>query len=392
MALRFDRAKLSKTSRTPQGFLRAPAAFTRTGVFVYEKADGTKIRELRPADEVFNSDSLLTLSGAPVAKDHPAEGLINPANAKRFAIGWGSELVAREDDKVTGSVTIMDQDAIAEIEAGTLAEVSLGYQCRIDRTPGVDPVHGPYDQVQRAIRYNHIALGPAAWGRAGSEVGLRLDSEAAIIDPLAEKSSSAVRTDHQPEGVTMKVKIAGIEFDIPDQAAQALAAERSAQERKDSDVAKLISEHEALQGRFDAAVVELGKVKEKLAEAESPARLDSRVAGRVALVAKARRILGATAECKGTDREIMESALKKAGADVTGKSDDYVSARFDAITDSTSLKALGESRRVAELGAGHSDTPAGGAEPRYDSNTARKKMLQRNAEAWQKPLTISTQK
>ena len=56
--IRYDIGELSAVERTDQGFLRAPAKITRTGVFNYRKADGSIRRELRTPAEVFTSGSL----------------------------------------------------------------------------------------------------------------------------------------------------------------------------------------------------------------------------------------------------------------------------------------------------------------------------------------------
>ena len=56
MAKRFDVMRMDKMSVTPQGYIRADAYATRAGVFSYQYADGTVIRELRHPDDVFYED------------------------------------------------------------------------------------------------------------------------------------------------------------------------------------------------------------------------------------------------------------------------------------------------------------------------------------------------
>jgi uncharacterized protein len=376
---RYDRARLSQTSRTPQGFLKAPAFFTRTGVFEYARADGTKVRELRPESEVFAKESLATLAGAPLTKDHPIDGMVTPDNAKTLAVGWTGETIERKDALVSGIVTIMDGAVIKDAEAGKLHDISMGYTCRIDATPGTDPTHGRYDQVQRDIRYNHVALGGADWGRAGGEVGLRLDSTSAIaVDTIdvAEVQGDLFRKDHKDRSSKMeKLIIAGIEFEVPAQAAQAFRAEQT---RHDAETKKITGEKDALQGRFDAQAQELATVKAKLTEAEKPERFDAAVADRIDLLAKAKKVMG-DVEIKGTKREIMELVLKKDAkdADFSGKSDDYVQARFDALAETVDTSAGAQAAaREAALKAAQGGT-------RQDAKTARERMLERNAKAWQ---------
>jgi len=391
---RFDLARFSpKTSLTPQGFLKAPAHFTRAGVFIYRRADGTTVRELRPADEVFSEGSMASLAGAPVVIDHPAEGWVNPRNATKLAKGWVGEKVARADTHLTGALTIMDQDTI-DRAGKDLKEISLGYRCRIDSTSGVDPEFGRYDQIQRDIRYNHCALGPEGWGRAGSEIGLRLDAEAAILDPTLTvdqdptdtgRASESTRKDHS-RGTTMdteKVTINGVEFEIPKSAAQAYKVE---QKRQDSAQA----EFDKLQGRFDAQTEKLTETEKALKEATDPERFDSAVDARVALLGQAKKVLGDEAEVKGTKREIMEQTLRHDNKDRSfeGKSDDYVESRFDALLEGWDEKRAEDTKLKARCDAHVSKAGQPGdkqKDDRFDSNAARQRMLDRHRDAWKNP-------
>lgn len=452
---RFDLARFSpRTSKTPQGFLKAPAYFTRSGIFEYTRADGTKVRELRPEDEVFRKDSLTTISSAPLTLGHPREGMVNPTNAKKLTIGVAGEKVERKDSLVEGSVIVMDSKAINDIHAGKLRDISMGYTCSIERTAGVDPIHGRYDQIQRNIRYNHVAMGGQSWGRAGDSVGIRLDSlegadDTAAVqrfdgftqlemlvaqkmdlmglnrDELAKKAgielfkledilwgflapkksdlkklASAIgvevetlislvprvdRADSSPrKDSTMDeeiIKIGGVEFKVPKNAAQALNAEIV---RKDSRIEELKTENEKLQGRFDAQGEELTSAKGKLEELQDPKRFDSVVQERLDLLNKARSVLGGKAEISGSKREIMEQVLKhdKADLDLSDKSDDYVEARFDARMEQPAPRQSRADSSKANVRTAVQVAKNGGAEDRYDSKAARERMLQANRDAW----------
>jgi hypothetical protein len=173
---RFDRGTIGKISKTAQGFLRIDGALTRIGIFTYRKADGGERREYRPADEVFNSDSLATIPGAPVTDLHPPD-LVTPANVRELQRGFVAEGVKRDGRFVTAPIVIQDAAMIAAVESGERRELSCGYTCRLDWTPG--EFEGErYDAIQRGIVANHVALGPRGWGRAGPEVALRMDSAA----------------------------------------------------------------------------------------------------------------------------------------------------------------------------------------------------------------------
>jgi hypothetical protein len=400
------------------------------------------VRELRPEEEVFREDSLATLSGAPVTRLHPPEGMVNPTNAKKLSIGFTGESIERRDALLGGTVTIMDAAAIADVASGKLRDFSMGYRCRIEKTAGVHPVHGRYDQIQRDIRYNHAALGGAQWGRAGSDVGIRMDSSddggiqrhdafsalelfvnqqmdlqgmqrhelaeraglslLALEDVLfgftvptksqlsAIASAMGVEVDaliglvprvdsnrrNQMEEET--IVIGGVEFKVPKNAAQAVKAEA---QRKDARISELEAEAEKLQGRFDAQSKELETSKAKVAELDSSDRFDSAVVARVELVAKARRVLGSDAEIKGTDREIKESVLKHDSKDLElgDKSDDYVSARFDHMMENFRSDKAKKSKKETRAAV---DAATKGGE-RQDSDSARDRMREESAKAWQ---------
>lgn len=177
--VRFDIAsgEIGERRKTPQGGLIARANFTRTGVFKYTQPDGTIRRELRHPDEVFAKESLDTLAHAPLTIDHPDR--VTPDNYREVTYGHAGHAPHRAGKFVQGDLLVQDADAIKKADTGKLQELSCGYECQLDPTPG-EYEGEPYDAVQRNIRYNHVALGPPGWGRAGPEVRLHLDSGASI--------------------------------------------------------------------------------------------------------------------------------------------------------------------------------------------------------------------
>src|SRR5690606_19833524 len=116
------------------GFLRVNARLTKSGVFSYDSG-----REYRSEEEVFRADSLESIKGAPVTDLHPSEKsndhFLTPANAKHHIIGI-TESVERDGPYLNGSLIIFHEDAIKAIEAGERKEISLGYKCRLEPTPG----------------------------------------------------------------------------------------------------------------------------------------------------------------------------------------------------------------------------------------------------------------
>lgn len=174
MAYRVDSVRVDAATRTPSGGLKVDAYVTRTGIFEYRKSDGSVFKELRLPEEVFHPDSLASLEDAAVTVEHPPE-MVTSKNWRKYAAGYVHPGPAREPGEgveyIKTKLAVQDGDAVQKI--GTdLIECSCGYLVDVDPTPGVwEGQH--YDGVQRNIRYNHVALGPRDWGRAGNEVRVR---------------------------------------------------------------------------------------------------------------------------------------------------------------------------------------------------------------------------
>ena len=82
--------------KTGAGFLQVDtAALTRSGVFQYSNADGSKRAEFRPEAEVFKADSMATLKGSPLTVGH--QGVVSPANHRALSVGMVGEQVRRAD-------------------------------------------------------------------------------------------------------------------------------------------------------------------------------------------------------------------------------------------------------------------------------------------------------
>jgi hypothetical protein len=180
---RTDRAMLGAVKETPQGGISVPATISRTGVLPY--SDGTnKWSEYRPESEVFAKDSLESLRAAPVTVGHP-DHLVTAQTYRADMVGHQCDDVRRDGNCVATNLVVQDAAAVADIKAKKLRDISAGYTCDIDPTPGVAPDGTRYDAVQRNIQFNHIALLPPGQGRSGPTVALRMDG-AAFEVPASE--------------------------------------------------------------------------------------------------------------------------------------------------------------------------------------------------------------
>ena len=295
---RFDvTGKIRKVVRTPQGGIRVEASLTRTGVFDYLNPDGSIRREMRTDAEVFNPDSLASLSGAPVTDKHPKQMVTPETWGQSAVVGHVATEARRDGDLVVADLVIQGGDVIKEIEQEKKREISCGYRCTVRMQPGEN-----YDAVQTGIIYNHVAL--VEKGRAGSRVALRIDAH-----------GDQLQSDQQP----MKIEIInGTEYEV------GTPAHTKAKQEQTAAQAKLDEKLE----RLDAENTELREAAKKDEEAFA-----KRVNERVAVIALASRFDVAIKDDE-TDDAIRVKVLTKLSPSVSGnpRLEDpiYVQARLDA--------------------------------------------------------------
>ena len=153
---------------------------------------------LRPADELGSDETIDSFKLNPWINDHlmlgaEEEGL-TPAEQKGVG-GVTGEKVYFKDGTLYANLKLFSQSMADAIKHGK-RELSLGYRCDYDWTPGVFEGQ-PYDCIQRQIRGNHLAL--VKEGRMGPEVAV-LDHndisrfvftcDSLEITPMAEPSTS----------------------------------------------------------------------------------------------------------------------------------------------------------------------------------------------------------
>jgi len=242
-----------------------------------------------------------------------------------------------------------------------------------------------FDAIQRNIRYNHVALVEA--GRAGPEVGLRLDSQDAVAKhPYRTDSKPASGRKEKPMAV---IRIDSVDYEAPDQTAQAVRAKLdSLQNRLDEaeqEKKKLDEEMEKLKAERDQLEEELEKKKAEDEEAEKK-RADSirqAVRARIALENQARPILGDDFKFDdATDLEIKKAVIQKLSpeAKLDGKSEVYIEARYDAAIE---LAKDAPNESLARLRARlDSATPSGGS----TAQERRDAMVQKSRELWKEPI------
>lgn len=397
---RFDRGELRKPVEMPgTGWLRVDGLLTRTGVFSYRRGDGSTLKELRLPEEVFHPEALSSFGMVPVTDEHPPE-FLDSANAYAYARGTVGEEVKREGDFVRASLMVTDAQLAAKLKQGNARELSCGYTCDLEDAPGVTASGERYDAIQRRIRGNHVAIVPK--GRAGPEARVRMDAAAGTM-LSSEAEGGTPSPAGTPEGTTVAIKrrIDGVEYEVPEQAAQALdkveKAHADAFSAKEAEAKASRGELEKLQAKFDAQAEELKKKDEALKAA--PEKLRKEIQARADLEQAARKVLGAKEKLDGkSEKEIRALVLAKTNPDLKldGKSDEYVAARFDLAIEmvdkdddhETVEDGASKVRRAAEGRSTKEDEDetdeSDEDDEREDSASAYAAMLRRNGNAWKK--------
>lgn len=401
--------RLDAKNRTPQGFLRANAVIARTGVQTYRRADGTAQREYRPPETVFHPDALASFSLAPLTLGHPPVP-VTSSNARDYSVGTTGEIVARKDGRfVATTVLVTDPTAIASVERGDTVELSCGYQCDLDFTPGITPDGEHYDAVQTQVRGNHVAL--VGIGRAGPEARIKLDG-ADHAGSLHLDSNDAVQVNNDPPlhfqyagrrvmasknekaKVKVAIKIDGMDFEVKPRIAQAIAKldKMHAEEvgTLKAQLATSRSETEKVKKDHSDEKVRADSADEKAKKAESTSR--ERASQRFDIEEKSRKVLGSELKLDDkSDDEIRRAVVAKLSPEtkLDGKNEAYVLARYDvAIEDAAKVekKDAGKASSDARFGigapnrtdAGAVDAPTG----REAEKAQREKWKKDSAELW----------
>lgn len=345
---RYDKGTLEITERG-DGFLRARVRIARDGVFPYLYPNGKIYREAKLADDITSEFTVNSAKGKPVTDNHPpvsdSKGLVTPQNASKYVKGslGDSITVSREDGIVylDGFETIYDQALIDKVERGEQVELSIGFDCDIDDTPG-EYKGERYDSAQRNIEINHIAH--VDRGRAGENCRAYLDGaddDTAVMTEHKDERSNTMpkpRTDEKGFFAYLRKYFTDEDDTTPPAGDKNAAPAKSAEggEPADTDATEqLKAQIEALKIMLAEKTKELEELSKTAKAATAPETLDALIAARTKLVDAARAIIPDVKTDGMKDRDIKLAVISKAlpfEASVKTDSCDntVVDARFDA--------------------------------------------------------------
>ncbi|WP_080889248.1 DUF2213 domain-containing protein [Pseudomonas putida] len=300
-------------TRTPEGYLCVKGIAARTGVYQYVSTEldlpgpARIVNVYKPAEELFNPESMATYVDKDVTNDHP-EDLVDSTTFREVSVGHVRG-VEQDGENLVVDMIIKDQSAIDDIESGK-AELSPGYTAEYAEEPGVAPDGKAYEYTQRTILNNHMAVVEAA--RAGKMARI---------------------FDHKPKGTppmaTRKV------FLDSKKSRSVILDEETATVVEDA-VSSLMKTLDEANERADKAEAAKDEAEEKADEAKkstSDAAIGERVKLTLDTIASASKIVK-NFDSKGlvSPLEIKRAALAqlKPTRDWAGKSEAYITAAFDS--------------------------------------------------------------
>lgn len=393
---RFDYVgRLGKVARTQVGGIKVPARLTRTGVLEYRLPDGSVRRELRHPDEVFNADSIASLQSATVTDLEHHRAFIDSTTWKDAALGH-AENIRRDGKYIVGDLLIQDARAVVDVENKRLADISCGYSCKLDMTPG-EWEGERYDAVQRRVRYNHVAVLPPGRGRAGTDVGIRLDSSDAVCveETIGEPIMKVIKLDGREVEYGSEAHIKHLEDAHLADVAKFDAKEKELTKANDELQAKLDAGDKSRKKREEDEEKEEEERKKRSIEEDEERK--KREKSRIRRALRAARIMEEDDEEKMdslldlSERDLMVTFIKRHaghekfdGKDEDGKdrSDAYVEALFDVLSKEGKRADGVDSVVLSAEKAKRADA----ADP---VTTASQKARERAENAWKTPLLAS---
>jgi hypothetical protein len=325
-----DTLALDRSARIcADGSLVAEVFAARTGLQDYRGAevdpenkhglrDKAIVQVYRPEAEVFKADSLATFAAAPVTVDHPSEA-VTADNWRGLGVGEINGDVVRDGQRVRVPIIVRDSAAV-KAATSTHKQLSMGYATElVFPKDGKHPDGTACDAYQTNLKINHIALVPAA--RGGPELR------------VVDERTAPITTKDEP---MKKITLDGLQVDLSDADAVSAAFDKLQAKVATADkaLADAQTEHDKAIAKLDAKVEELeGKVVDQ-------AQIDALADAKADTVAKAKAVCGdKLPDTSGkTVGEVRRMALDAKGIDCTDKSDDYIEARFDALTADASGK------------------------------------------------------
>jgi len=328
-----DQLTLDAPKRTKDGYLAVRARAARTGVYKYTGAevdpenkhglrDKAIVNVLRDADTVFDKSAVQSFIGKPITDDHPSEA-VTSANWRDLARGTIMGAL-RDGEYLSFDLMVTDKAAIDKIDRGK-RELSNGYAAELEFGDFKAPDGTVCDARQSKITGgNHIAL--VDRGRAGDQCRI---SDGGNGFAACDANPQAIEDLKRIKGMNF-IMLDGLKVDLDDgDAVKALVTKL--QDKATTAETALSDAKTAHDKAMAAKDAEIDELKTKVVD---QAAIDKLANDKADVVSRAKAVCGdKLPDTAGkTVAEVRRMACDAKGVEVADKSDDYIEARFDALT------------------------------------------------------------
>lgn len=330
MANILDRVSLNDDLRlTDEGYLHVSAPVARTGIQLYNPGEigmvgDSPVRVYRPETSVFAKDSLASFAGIPITIGHPKE-MVDSTKAKELSVGFSGEEVLRDGEHLKIGLKITDKAAVDLVKAG-IRDLSVGYTCMMDETPGTAPDGQAYDAIQRDIKANHIAIVPE--GRAGSaRIG---DGDPWGAAPLNLRNWRP----HMADNLTTVVAFDEA-YSVNDDGVKMHKRFQTALDEANEENKQMGDKIAELEAKSVASNDQIAELEKQVSDnAITPAKLKAAAASRQATMDAAKKLGLTDKDMEDMDEDEMKSAAvkKKMGDKAEAYDASQIGTAFDALS------------------------------------------------------------
>lgn len=301
------------------GQMIAPCSIARTGVMSYlAKECGDAFKDRDPmsivkiatlAEDLFCKDSIESYRSAPITVGHPEDD-VTTENSKDLVKGMLEGLPLRDGELLSATLVLNDADAIS-ITKQSDSQLSSGHTARLVLC---DAAVTGYDAKKTHIRCNHVAI--VSRGRAGADIRIA-DADAVagevFVEPVFDAEGNVVKPVEVPAAVVPAVVVEPVAAAVVEPVAVALG-----------DAAALAIEVAQLTVKLEDAQAEIKTLK--LID------IDTLVQERLELVSNVLKLADGIDVTGKSAMELKREVVAKCrDADMTGKSDAYIEARYEVL-------------------------------------------------------------
>lgn len=335
----------TQRTMTQNGYMQTDARLARHGIYHYSgaeiglsSAEEDKIYNVFVAKkDILKPERRKTFANLPVTFDHPHE-FLDADNTSDHIVGYsGDEVWVDEDGFIASRLTITDSDCIQYLDQYEVT-ISVGSWCDYEEKSGTSPDGQAYDYVKKNILGNHIALVPIdKQARAGDQCKV-LDTTTKEEKTMADKKEEKKEASFDADSFKKEI------YDYIDEKFKAKDSEEEKKEAKDNDNDKKevkakdkSKDNDDDKKEAKDAVQVIDKLQAKIDELESRSQsVDTKIL--ISAVKEMQQVMDVAAnfgvssdnkDLQDLKLEILKSANPQ--FDFTGKSMDYINARFDVL-------------------------------------------------------------